>query len=103
MGPRGALAAGTPTRAAAGSEGGDPTAVAAAADRLASARAPIIVAGDGVGYADAWAELQTLAELLGAHVYSETLSSMMNYPNSSPEWQGELPGLQLKVQEVFAD
>ena len=82
---------------------GDPTAVAAAADRLASARAPIIVAGDGVGYADAWAELQTLAELLGAHVYSETLSSMMNYPNSLPEWQGELPGLQLKVQEVFAD
>ena len=81
---------------------GDAEAIAAAAERLAAAARPVIVVGDGVGYADAWAEVQALAGLLGAPVYSETLSSLMNYPNDAPHWQGELPGLQTVVQQLFA-
>lgn len=81
---------------------GENAAVAEAANRLATAKSPIIVVGDGVGYANAWAEMQTLAESLGAPVYSETLSSMMNYPNHLYHWQGELPGSQQEVQQRFA-
>jgi benzoylformate decarboxylase len=81
---------------------GDQTAVTAAANRLAEAKNPIIVVGDGVGYANAWEEIQTLAELVGAPVYSEPLSSMMNYPNNLYQWQGELPGTQVAMQQRFA-
>lgn len=80
---------------------GDRSAVADAGKTLASAENPIIIAGDGVGYANAWEELQTLAELLGAPVYTEQLSSMMNYPNHLYHWQGELPGTQQEIQRRF--
>ncbi|HEX6970940.1 MAG TPA: thiamine pyrophosphate-binding protein, partial [Limnochordia bacterium] len=80
---------------------GDRQAVTEAANRLAVARNPVIVTGDGVGYARAWEEMQDLADLLGAPVYSEPLSSLMNYPNHLPHWQGELPGSQPEMQQRF--
>jgi benzoylformate decarboxylase len=82
---------------------GDREAIAHAAERLATAKSPVIVAGDGVGAAGAWAELARLAELLGAAVYSESLSSYMNFPNHLPRWQGELPQTQAAMQAVFKD
>ena len=82
---------------------GDLTAVQQAADILSQAKNPVIVAGDGVGYAQAWQELQTLAELLGAPVYLEGMSSMANFPNSDYHWQGELPGTQQGTQACFKD
>jgi benzoylformate decarboxylase len=80
---------------------GDRDAVSQAAERLAAATSPIIVAGDGVGAAEAWPELARLAKLLGAPVYSESLSSYMNFPNRLPAWQGELPTSQALMQQVF--
>lgn len=80
---------------------GDRKAIAAAVERLAAAHDPIIVVGDGVGYAGAWEEIEVLATQLGAPVYSEQLSSMMNYPNSLYQWQGELPGKQRDIQQRF--
>ncbi len=80
---------------------GDADEVQRAARRLAASKQPVIVAGDGVGNADAWAELAALAKLLSARVYTEPLSSLMNYPNHLPHWSGELPGLQKAMQEVF--
>lgn len=80
---------------------GDAQEVEKAARRLAVCDHPVIVAGDGVGYADAWAELAQLAALLDASVYTEPLSSLMNYPNHLPHWRGELPGLQKAMQDVF--
>ncbi|MEZ4660612.1 MAG: hypothetical protein R2911_23905 [Caldilineaceae bacterium] len=44
--------------------GPDPDAVQRVADALAAAEAPVIYAGQGVHYAEAWAELRQLAELL---------------------------------------
>lgn len=82
---------------------GDLTAVQQAAYILSQAKNPVIVAGDGVGYATAWEELQTLAELLGAPVYLEGMSSMANFPNSDYHWQGELPGTQQGTQACFKD
>jgi len=79
----------------------DPSAVQQIATTLAQAKNPIIIAGDAVGYANAWGELQQLAELLGAPVLSQTFSSTANFPNDDYHWQGELPGSQGGVQGVF--
>jgi acetolactate synthase I/II/III large subunit len=49
-------------------QAGDPGAVATAARALLEARRPVIVAGNGVRIARAYAELQGLADLLGAPV-----------------------------------
>jgi benzoylformate decarboxylase len=80
---------------------GDAGAVQQAARALAEAKSPVIVVGDGIGYAGAWDEAQQLAELLGAPVYLEGQSSMANFPNSDPHWQGELPGDQAETQNRF--
>ncbi|BAZ32075.1 thiamine pyrophosphate binding domain-containing protein [Cylindrospermum sp. NIES-4074] len=80
---------------------GDRHTIKQAATLLAQARNPIIIAGDAVGYADAWSELQELAQLLGAPVLLQTFSSVANFPNNDFHWQGELPGAQEKIQEVF--
>lgn len=82
---------------------GDPSAIAAAATKLAEAKNPIIIGGDAIGYADAWAELQQLAELIGAPVLLQTFSSLANFPNNDYHWQGELPGAQGDIQKVFED
>ena len=41
---------------------------------------PLIVVGDAAGYAEAWPELQALAELIGAPVSLQTFSSLANFP-----------------------
>jgi benzoylformate decarboxylase len=66
-----------------------------------SQRPPVIIAGDGVGAAQAWHELQQVAKKTGAYVYSEGLSSMMNYPPNDYHYQGELPGLQEQIQRAI--
>jgi benzoylformate decarboxylase len=80
---------------------GDPAAVAQAAHLLAQAKNPIILVGDGVGASDAWEEMKDLAQTIGAPVYAEQLSSLLNYPNADYHWQGELPPSQEAVQETF--
>jgi benzoylformate decarboxylase len=82
---------------------GDPSAIAQAASLLAQAKHPIIVGGDAVGYANAWPELQQLAELIGAPVLLQTFSSLANFPNDDYHWQGELPGTQSGMRSVFRD
>jgi benzoylformate decarboxylase len=82
---------------------GDPVSIQQSAKLLAEAENPIIVAGDAVGYADAWPELQELAQLIGAPVVLQTFSSLANYPNNDIHWQGELPGAQADIQKVFQD
>jgi benzoylformate decarboxylase len=82
---------------------GDQEALAKAARLLAQAKNPIIVVGDGVGASDAWEEMKDLAQTIGAPVYAEQLSSVLNYPNSDYHWQGELPPFQEDVQKTFDD
>jgi benzoylformate decarboxylase len=81
---------------------GDPDAIRQAATLLSAAKNPLIVAGDAVGYASAWPELQDLAEVLGAPVLLQTFSSLANFPNDDYHWQGELPGSQAALQALFA-
>lgn len=82
---------------------GDPETIRKAAALLSKAKNPLIIAGDAVGYANAWAELQDLAEILGAPVLLQTFSSVSNFPNDDYHWQGELPGSQSGMQAVFED
>ena len=71
---------------------GDLDEIRKAASLLVAAKKPCIVAGDGVGLSGAWDEVVRLAELIGAPVYSESLSTNMNFPSRDYHWQWELPG-----------
>ncbi len=70
---------------------GPRAAVAAAAELLARARRPMIIAGDAVASSDAHAELVEVAKLLGAPVFAERLAYTCNFPSSHPLFQGEIP------------
>jgi hypothetical protein len=50
------------------------------------------IEGLTLGEARIWDEVVQLAELLGAPVYSESLSTNMNFPSRDYHWQWELPG-----------
>jgi thiamine pyrophosphate-dependent acetolactate synthase large subunit-like protein len=76
-----AVAAYAPPRAYRSSA--DPTDVQAAADALVRAERPVIVAGQGVLFADATDELRTLAELLGASVMT-TMNGKSAFPEDHP-------------------
>jgi len=69
---------------------GDMDEIAKAADLLARAKRPGIVTGDGCGLSGAWSELLELANLIGAPVHNESLSTIMNYPPKDYHWQNEL-------------
>jgi len=70
---------------------GDPPAdqVARAADLLAGAARPVIVAGDGVAQGGAQADLARVAELLGAEVWGADWSEV-NLPYGHPLFRGLL-------------
>src|SRR5262249_26085585 len=80
---------GTPTRVAPRIRG-DLAAVDAAAEALARAERPLIVAGDAVAQSDAHAELVAVAELLGAPVYAEGVASTASFPASHPLFRGTM-------------
>ena len=63
--------------------GPDPDAVHAAAEALVAAERPVIYAGQGVHYAQAWPELKQLAELLEAPV-TTTLDGKSAFPENHP-------------------
>jgi benzoylformate decarboxylase len=68
----------------------DAGAVARAAELLARARAPIVIAGDGVARAQAVPELTALAELMGARVHGEPIYRRTNIPGNHALWRGGL-------------
>jgi len=65
-------------------------AVERAAALLASAKAPLVIAGDGVARSGAVAELTALAERLGARVHGEPVYRRVNFPGNHPLWRGGL-------------
>jgi benzoylformate decarboxylase len=69
---------------------GDRAALEAAADLLASAERPIIMAGDAVARGDAHAELVRVAELIGAPVWAEAIPNTASFPASHPLFRGTL-------------
>ncbi|MGI9427000.1 MAG: thiamine pyrophosphate-requiring protein [Hyphomicrobiaceae bacterium] len=63
--------------------GPDANDVARAADLLAAAKRPVIFAGQGVHYAEAWPQLKSLAELLAAPVCT-SLEGKSAFPETHP-------------------
>ncbi|MBI4638302.1 MAG: thiamine pyrophosphate-binding protein [Candidatus Rokubacteria bacterium] len=75
---------------AAGAPHPEPALVGRAADLLAGARAPLVIAGDGVGRAGAVPRLVEVAERLGARVHGEPIYRRTNFPGDHPLWRGGL-------------
>ncbi len=63
--------------------GPDPAAVEAAAEVLAGAKRPVIYAGQGIHYAEAWPQLKQLVELLAAPV-ATSLGGKSAFPETHP-------------------
>jgi benzoylformate decarboxylase len=80
---------------------GDADAVAAAADLLAKAERPVIMAGDAVAQSDALAELAALAETVGAPVYVEFVPNSASFPSSHPLYRGAVTRSQAGVREML--
>jgi benzoylformate decarboxylase len=80
---------------------GDADAVAAAAELLAKAKRPLIIAGDAVAYSHAHAELIELAELLGAPVYAEFVPNTASFPTSHPLFRGTMVRLAPDTRKVL--
>jgi benzoylformate decarboxylase len=91
---------GTPTRVAPRIRG-DRTAVEAAAELLARAERPLIMAGDAVAQSRAHAELCAVAECLGAPVYAEGIASTASFPTSHPLFRGTLVRLAPAIRQVL--
>lgn len=71
--------------------------IAAAVALLSRARAPVVLAGDGVVHEDASRELLTVAERLGAPIYGEPFAARVPVPTNHPLWKGPLPGFASEI------
>ncbi|HSF30458.1 MAG TPA: thiamine pyrophosphate-dependent enzyme [Candidatus Tectomicrobia bacterium] len=86
----------TPTRLRA-----DRAALDQAATLLLRAKNPIVVVGDDVGASDALAEAATVAELLGARVFTDTFPGRTDFPSDHPLYQGILVRSQPAVRAIL--
>jgi benzoylformate decarboxylase len=89
-----------PTRIGPGLRG-DAAAIAAGAAILATARRPIIMAGDAIAQRHALAELVELAELIGAPVYAEFVPNTASFPATHPLFRGALLRTQAAVGKAL--
>ncbi|MET0670701.1 MAG: thiamine pyrophosphate-dependent enzyme [Xanthobacteraceae bacterium] len=80
---------------------GDIDAVNAAADLLAKAERPVIMAGDAVAQSGALAELAALAETIAAPVYVEFVPNSASFPASHPLYRGAINRSQAGVREML--
>ncbi|MGB7021231.1 MAG: thiamine pyrophosphate-binding protein, partial [Xanthobacteraceae bacterium] len=80
---------------------GDADAIAAAAELLAKAERPVIIAGDAVAQSRAHKELIALAEAIAAPVYVEFIPSRASFPASHPLYRGMMTRTQAGVREVL--
>lgn len=78
-----------------------PESIRQAAEVLASAERPIIVAGSRVTRSGAEPDLIYLAELTGAKVYGETFPNTIAFPMDHPQYAGELGRFAKPVRRVF--
>jgi benzoylformate decarboxylase len=98
----GELDLGAPTRVASGFRG-DRAAIEAAADLLAAAERPVIMAGDGVARGGGHAELVRVAELLGAPVYAEAVPNTASFPASHPLFRGTLVRQATAIRQALTE
>ncbi|MFI0356795.1 thiamine pyrophosphate-binding protein [Actinomadura sp. 9N407] len=76
--------------------------IAAAADLLAAAGRPVVIAGDGVGRAGAVGDLVAVAERLGAIVHHQPMNDGVDFPGGHPLHAGMLPPRNALIREILA-
>jgi benzoylformate decarboxylase len=79
----------------------DEDTVIRATSLLASAKSPMIVAGDGVGLACAWKEVAEIAEAIGAPVYTEQYATLWDFPSDHPHFSGPMPNQAVGMRQRF--
>jgi benzoylformate decarboxylase len=79
----------------------DRAAIEAAADLIAAAERPVILAGDCIATRRAHAEAVRLAELIGAPVYAEGMASTASFPASHALFAGAIPRLSPQARAVL--
>ena len=72
------------------------------AERLLSARRPVIVAGHEIGTSDALEEAARIAELLGAPVYQQTVCDGAHFLSEHPAFMGALTRDQRDVRNTLS-
>jgi benzoylformate decarboxylase len=77
--------------------------VEAVADALLAARAPAIVAGDGVGRDGAIEELVRVAEALGATVFHEPMYDAVDFPATHDLSAGMLPPVNAEIRRRLGE
>jgi len=74
----------------------------AAAALVAAARAPVVLAGDGVTHAGAEGAVAALAERLGAPIFGEPMAATVPLRTDHPLWRGPLPPFAAEINPVLA-
>jgi benzoylformate decarboxylase len=74
-----------------------------AAALLDTATSPVLLVGDGVHHAGAGGLAATLAERLGAPIYSEPLAAHAPLPTDHPLWRGLLPPFAVDIRRTLQD
>ena len=72
-----------------------------AADLMLSAERPVVVAGDGVGRAEALEELMRISAAVGADVYHAPMNDRLDFPMSHPAYQGMLAPENAQIKAVL--
>ncbi|MEU4985010.1 thiamine pyrophosphate-binding protein [Streptomyces sp. NPDC021969] len=75
--------------------------LARAAELLARAENPVIVAGDGVGRSGAVRELVTVAEAAGARVFHQPMFDRLDFPLTHPLHQGMLGASHADIRKAL--
>ncbi|MFE5857209.1 thiamine pyrophosphate-binding protein [Streptomyces sp. NPDC056500] len=83
-------------------EAGAATGIDAAAELLANASRPAIVAGDGVGRDGAVGSLVAVAEALGATTYHQPMSDGLDFPTAHSLHVGVLPPVNAEIRSLLA-
>ena len=81
----------------------DPQAIHAAAEILAAAERPMIIAGDAVAQSSAHAPLVRIAELLGAPVYLEGEATTNSFPTRHPLFREHLVRSAVVIRSVLQE
>lgn len=79
----------------------DPDLFQRAAEMLANAKDPIILAGDGVAHERAWDRLREISDLIGAPIMGEPFAARVPIPAKSPLWRGPLPGFASEIAPIL--
>ena len=80
---------------------GDADAIRTAAAMIAASTSPVIFAGDAVPRSNAYAELASLAEAIGAPVYLEGMANTAAFPSNHPLYGGSIARMAPALRQLM--